>query len=59
MLQAAEVVIERGHLDRFHTASREEECQRAPVRVLGVVEPALVLVEHAQIVQERSDLDVV
>src|SRR5439155_8695220 len=41
VLEAAEVVIERGYIDGLLTASSEEECHRAQVRVLGFVEPAL------------------
>ena len=59
MLEAAEVVVERGGLDALAVTGRDEERERAVIHAFGFVEPTEPLVQDTEIVQHRRHLEIV
>lgn len=57
MLEASEVVVQRGGLDGAFAARREDTSHRALIDAFGFVEPVELLVEDAEIVEHCRDLD--
>jgi hypothetical protein len=58
MLEPAEVVVEGGDFERFVASCTAKDRKRSLVHRPGLVEAPLVLVEHAEVVQECGEVDI-